>query len=96
VLQQYPNQLEHSAITSISRFVCNWSTAAVRGSAAERRQWGRSRRSVDAAGTAASDPNEPVLAKVRETTVPAIERHKPFETWIIDDTLTPCTMTQYN
>src|ERR1700737_781593 len=29
---------------------------------------------------------EPVLVKVREMVVPAIERHGPIEAWIIDDT----------
>src|ERR1700732_5022121 len=30
--------------------------------------------------------DEPVLVKVREMVVPAIERHGPIEAWIIDDT----------
>jgi SRSO17 transposase len=30
--------------------------------------------------------DEKVLAKVRETVLPAIERHGPIEAWIIDDT----------
>jgi SRSO17 transposase len=30
--------------------------------------------------------DEPVLAKVREMVLPAIERHGPIEAWIIDDT----------
>jgi SRSO17 transposase len=34
-------------------------------------------------------PDEPVLAKVRELVVPAIERHGPIEAWIIDDTAFP-------
>src|SRR6266852_4282169 len=33
--------------------------------------------------------DEPVLAKVREMVVPAIERHGPIEAWIIDDTAFP-------
>src|ERR1700693_3905204 len=33
--------------------------------------------------------DEPVLAKVREMVVPAIERHGPIEAWIIDDTSFP-------
>jgi SRSO17 transposase len=33
--------------------------------------------------------DEPVLAKVRELVVPAIERHGPIEAWIIDDTSFP-------
>jgi SRSO17 transposase len=33
--------------------------------------------------------DEPVLAKVREMIVPAIERHGPIEAWIIDDTSFP-------
>ena len=33
--------------------------------------------------------DEPVLAKVREMVVPAIERHGPIEAWIIDDTSYP-------
>jgi SRSO17 transposase len=33
--------------------------------------------------------DEPVLAKVRELVVPAIERHGPIEVWIIDDTSFP-------
>jgi SRSO17 transposase len=33
--------------------------------------------------------DERVLAKVREMTVPAIERHGPIEAWIIDDTSFP-------
>ncbi len=34
-------------------------------------------------------PDEPVLAKVRELVLPAIERHGPIEVWIIDDTSFP-------
>ena len=34
-------------------------------------------------------PDEPVLAKVRELVLPAIERHDPIEAWIIDDTSFP-------
>ena len=34
-------------------------------------------------------PDEPVLAKVRELILPAIERHGPIEVWIIDDTSFP-------
>ena len=34
-------------------------------------------------------PDEPVLAKVRELVLPAIERHGPIEAWIIDDTSFP-------
>jgi SRSO17 transposase len=34
-------------------------------------------------------PDEPVLAKVREMVLPAIERHGPIEVWIIDDTSFP-------
>jgi SRSO17 transposase len=34
-------------------------------------------------------PDEPVLAKVREMVLPAIERHGPIEAWIIDDTSFP-------
>ena len=30
--------------------------------------------------------DERVLAKVRETVLPAIERHRPIGAWIIDDT----------
>src|ERR1700726_4683319 len=33
--------------------------------------------------------DEPVLVKVREMVVPAIERHGPIEAWIIDDTSFP-------
>src|ERR1700693_5883890 len=33
--------------------------------------------------------DEPVLAKVRELVLPAIERHGPIEAWIIDDTSFP-------
>ena len=33
--------------------------------------------------------DEPVLAKVREVVLPAIERHGPIEVWIIDDTSFP-------
>jgi len=33
--------------------------------------------------------DEPVLAKVREMVVPAIERHGPIKAWIIDDTSYP-------
>jgi SRSO17 transposase len=33
--------------------------------------------------------DERLLAKVRETTLPAIERHGPIEAWIIDDTSYP-------
>jgi SRSO17 transposase len=33
--------------------------------------------------------DEKVLAKVRETVLPAIERHGPIEAWIIDDTSFP-------
>jgi SRSO17 transposase len=33
--------------------------------------------------------DEPVLAKVRELVLPAIERHGPVEAWIIDDTSFP-------
>src|SRR5712692_5379899 len=33
--------------------------------------------------------DEPVLAKVREMVVPAIEGHGPIEAWIIDDTAFP-------
>ena len=33
--------------------------------------------------------DEPVLAKVREMVLPAIERHGPIEAWIIDDTSFP-------
>src|SRR5467141_3078353 len=33
--------------------------------------------------------DDPVLAKVREMVVPAIERHGPIEAWIIDDTGLP-------
>src|SRR5882762_9375204 len=33
--------------------------------------------------------DERLLAKVREMTLPAIERHGPIETWIIDDTSYP-------
>jgi SRSO17 transposase len=34
-------------------------------------------------------PDEPVLAKVRELVLPAIERHGPIAAWIIDDTSFP-------
>ena len=34
-------------------------------------------------------PDEPVLAKVRELVLPAIEGHGPIEVWIIDDTSFP-------
>jgi SRSO17 transposase len=34
-------------------------------------------------------PDEPVLAKVRELVLPAIERHGPISVWIIDDTSFP-------
>ena len=34
-------------------------------------------------------PDEPVLAKVRELVLPAIERHGPIEAWIVDDTSFP-------
>jgi SRSO17 transposase len=34
-------------------------------------------------------PDEPVLAKVRELVLPAIQRHGPIEVWIIDDTSFP-------
>jgi SRSO17 transposase len=34
-------------------------------------------------------PDEPVLAKVRQMVLPAIERHGPIEVWIIDDTSFP-------
>jgi SRSO17 transposase len=34
-------------------------------------------------------PDEPVLAKVRELVLPAIERHGPIEVWIVDDTSFP-------
>ena len=34
-------------------------------------------------------PDEPVLAKVSELVLPAIERHGPIEAWIIDDTSFP-------
>jgi len=34
-------------------------------------------------------PDEPVMAKVREMVVPAIERHGPIEAWIVDDTSFP-------
>jgi SRSO17 transposase len=34
-------------------------------------------------------PDEPVLTKVQEMVVPAIERHGPIEAWIIDDTSFP-------
>ena len=33
--------------------------------------------------------DEPILAKVREMALPAIERHGPIEAWIIDDTSFP-------
>jgi SRSO17 transposase len=33
--------------------------------------------------------DKPVLAKVRELVVPAMERHGPIEAWIIDDTSFP-------
>jgi SRSO17 transposase len=33
--------------------------------------------------------DEPVLAKVREMVMPAIERHGPIEAWIVDDTSFP-------
>jgi SRSO17 transposase len=33
--------------------------------------------------------DEPVLAKVRELVLPAIERHEPIKAWIIDDTAFP-------
>src|ERR1700719_2177215 len=33
--------------------------------------------------------DEPVLVKVRERVVPAIERHGPIEAWIVDDTSFP-------
>ena len=33
--------------------------------------------------------DKPVLAKVREMVLPAIERHGPIEVWIIDDTSFP-------
>jgi SRSO17 transposase len=34
-------------------------------------------------------PDEPVLTKVREMVLPAMERHDPIEVWIIDDTSFP-------
>jgi len=34
-------------------------------------------------------PDKPVLAKVRELVLPAIERHEPIKAWIIDDTSFP-------
>jgi SRSO17 transposase len=34
-------------------------------------------------------PDEPVLAKVREMVLPAIEHHGPIEAWIVDDTSFP-------
>src|ERR1700736_5735505 len=33
--------------------------------------------------------DEPVLAKVRELVLPAIQRHEPIQAWIIDDTSFP-------
>src|SRR6202163_184927 len=37
-------------------------------------------------GASARCSDEPVLTKVREMVVPAIERHGPIEAWILDDT----------